>query len=113
MGKHTFEVTDESFEQEVLNSEQPVLIDFWAEWCQPCKMIAPHVDEIAAKFEGKLRVGKLDVDTSPDSPSTYGIQGIPTLLLFKGGAVVHRIVGYRTKDKLEAELAKFVELEKA
>ncbi|MBE7512761.1 MAG: thioredoxin [Anaerolineales bacterium] len=113
MGKHTFEVTDATFQQEVLDSETPVLIDFWAEWCGPCKMIAPHVEDIAEEFAGQLRVGKFDVDSNPIAPETYGIQGIPTLLVFKGGEVAARLVGFRPKERLRTELATVLEKAKA
>lgn len=106
MGKHTFDVTDASFQTDVLSSPTPVLVDFWADWCQPCKMIAPIVEEVAARYEGRLRVAKLDIDSNPRTTEAYNIQGIPTLVLFKNGAAVHYIVGYRTRDKLEAELNK-------
>lgn len=112
MGKHTFEVNDDNFQQEVLAADKPVLIDFWAEWCGPCKALAPIVDQIAGEFEGKLRVGKFDVDVN-NVHMDYDVQGIPTLILFKDGAEIHRFVGYRTHAKLKAELEKFVETEKA
>src|SRR5437870_11314498 len=98
MSHNTFEVTDDNFESEVLKSGTPVLVDFWAEWCGPCKMIAPIVDELAKKYDGKLRVGKMDVDSEPNAAESLGIQGIPTLILFKGGQPVAQVVGYRTKD---------------
>ncbi len=113
MGSHTFEVTDSSFQADVLSSETPVLVDFWADWCQPCKMIAPIVDEVATRYEGRLRVAKLDIDSNPTITESYNIQGIPTLVLFKGGEAVHYIVGYRTRDKLEAELNKHLMPEQA
>ena len=105
MSKNTFEVTDSNFQQEVLKSDTPVLVDFWAEWCGPCKMIAPHVEEIAKQYNGRLRVGKMDVDSNGNVPSLFDIQGIPTLILFKGGQPVQHIVGYRTKDQLEKAIA--------
>jgi thioredoxin 1 len=111
MGIHTFEVTDNNFQDEVLKSETPVLVDFWAEWCGPCKMIAPLVDELATKYDGKLRVGKMDVDINGDVPMQYGIQGIPTLILFKNGEAVQQIVGYKTRDQLDAAVSQHLALE--
>lgn len=99
-----FVVTDATFEQEVLESDQLVLVDFWAEWCAPCKMIAPIVDELAQEYEGVLKVGKLDADTNTNTMIAYGVMGIPTLILFKGGEIVERITGFMPKDKLLARL---------
>jgi thioredoxin 1 len=113
MSQNTFEVTDDNFEPEVLKSETPVLVDFWAEWCGPCKMIAPIVDELAKKYDGKLRVGKMDVDAHGNVPMLYGIQGIPTLILFKGGEAVQMIVGFKTRDQLDKLVAQHLALEKA
>src|SRR5690348_16622882 len=113
MGHNTFEVTDENFQNEVLKSDTPVLVDFWAEWCGPCKMIAPLVEELAKKYDGKLRVGKMDVDNQPDVPQMFGIQGIPTLILFKGGQPVQQIVGFRSRDQLDAAVSKHLDLQKA
>lgn len=101
-------LTDDNFEQEVLKSERPTLVDFWATWCAPCRAIAPHVDAIAAKFDGKLNVGKLDIDSSPKVPTTYDVRSIPTLLLFKGGRVVGQIVGAVSKAKIEEFVRKEV-----
>lgn len=101
-------LTDENFEQEVLKSERPTLVDFWATWCAPCRAIAPHVDAIAAKFDGKLNVGKLDIDSSPKVPTTYDVRSIPTLLLFKDGRVVGQIVGAVSKAKIEEFVRKEV-----
>lgn len=104
MGTKTFEVSGAEFEAEVLQSELPVLVDFWAEWCGPCKMIAPIVDEIAEEYESQLRVAKLDADASPEVLQEYGIMGIPTLLLFKDGEAVERITGYKPKEKIMGKL---------
>lgn len=108
MGEKTFEVTETNFETDVLGSETPVLVDFWAEWCGPCKMIAPIVDELASKYNGKIVVGKLDADAHPGVLNRYGIMGIPTLILFKGGEPVVRITGYHPKDKIEGRLQEHI-----
>jgi len=113
MSQNTFEVTDSNFESEVLKSGTPVLVDFWAEWCGPCKMIAPIVDELAKKYDGKLRVGKMDVDAQGNVPMLYGIQGIPTLILFKSGEAVQMIVGFKTRDQLDKLVSQHLALEKA
>jgi thioredoxin 1 len=94
------EMTDANFEQEVLKSDKPVLIDFWAVWCGPCKMVAPVVEEIANEFNGKLKVGKLDVDSNPEVSMKFGIRSIPTLMVFKGGKVVEQIIGAVPKRNL-------------
>lgn len=109
MGEKTFEITEATFEAEVLNSEQPVLIDFWAEWCGPCRMIAPLVDQIAEKYEGKLRVGKVDADQNQNILMSYGIMGIPTLMLFKDGEVAERIVGFMPLNVLEPKIAQHLD----
>ena len=96
----TIEVTDENFQQEVMKSETPVLIDFWAAWCGPCKMIGPVVEEIAKEYEGKLKVGKVDVDNNPEISMQFGIRSIPTLMVFKGGKVVEQIIGAVPKKNL-------------
>jgi thioredoxin 1 len=103
------EITDANFSKEVLESQVPVLIDFWAVWCGPCRMIAPVVEEIASEYDGKLKVGKMDVDNNSQTPLTYGIRSIPTLMVFKGGKVVEQIVGAMPKknllDKLTPHMA--------
>jgi thioredoxin 1 len=93
-------VTDDSFETDVLKSSEPVLVDYWAEWCGPCKMIAPVLDEIADEFSGKLKVAKLNIDDNPNTPPRYGIRGIPTLMLFKEGEVEATKVGAVSKSQL-------------
>ena len=100
------ELTNDNFEQEVLKSDIPVLVDFWAEWCGPCRMIAPVVDELAGEYSGKLKVGKINVDNSQQTAATYGIRSIPTLLLFKGGEVVNQMVGVQPKDKIAEAINK-------
>jgi len=97
-------VSDGSFEQEVLQSDVPVLVDYWAEWCGPCKMIAPILDEIADEYDGKIRIAKLNIDDNPTTPPKYGIRGIPTLMLFKGGEVEATKVGALSKSQLTAFL---------
>lgn len=97
-------ITDESFENEVLKSDIPVLVDFWAEWCAPCKMIAPVLEQVAREQAGKLKVAKLDVDAYGMKAMEYGVSGIPTLILFKNGQPQERIVGYVSKDRLMSRL---------
>ena len=98
--------SDANFDREVLQSDIPVLVDFWATWCAPCKAIAPLIDAMADEYAGKLKVGKVNVDENPATPGKYGVRGIPTIILFKGGAVVDQIVGAVPKSQLEALIAK-------
>lgn len=97
-------VTDDSFESEVLKSDVPVLVDYWAEWCGPCKVIAPVLEEIAGEYDGKMKICKLDIDANEATPPKYGIRGIPTLMLFKGGNVEATKVGALSKSQLSAFL---------
>ncbi len=107
-GAGVHEVEDSSFEKEVLQSEQPVLVDFWAAWCGPCKALAPIVDEVATQFTGQLKVMKMDVDRNSATPMRYGIRGIPALLLFKDGKLADQIVGYVPKETIAASVSKLV-----
>ena len=102
------QLTDSNFESEVLKSETPTLVDFWAIWCGPCKQIAPTVDALADTYKGKLNVGKVDVDHNQIVAQQYGIRSIPTLLIFKGGKVVGQLVGAIPRSKLEAEIKKHI-----
>ncbi|MBU6325026.1 MAG: thioredoxin [Bacteroidetes bacterium] len=103
------EITDKNFSELVLNSDKPVLVDFWAVWCGPCRMIAPVVEELSNDFDGKAVIGKMDVDANPNTAMQYGIRSIPTLLIFKGGQVVDKVVGVVSKgalaEKLQAQMA--------
>ncbi len=98
------ELTDANFQTEVLESEVPVLVDFWAEWCGPCRAIAPIISELATEYEGKAKVGKVDVDTNPQSAMNYGVRSIPTLLFFVGGEVRDQMVGSSTKREFQKRL---------
>lgn len=100
MNQHIVHASDASFETDVLNADIPVLVDFWAEWCGPCKMIAPILDEIATEYAGRLKVCKVDVDANPEIPPKFGIRGIPTLILFKGGSAEATKVGALSKSQL-------------
>ena len=102
MSEHISAVTDDSFEQDVLKSDMPVLVDFWAEWCGPCRMIAPILDEVAKEYEGRLTVAKLNVDENQQTPQKYGVRGIPTLMLFKNGNIEATKVGAMSKSQLTA-----------
>lgn len=102
MSNDILNVTDSTFEDEVLRSEQPIVLDFWAEWCGPCKNIAPILDELADEYQNKLTVAKINIDENQKIPASYGVRGIPTLILFKGGEVIATNVGQATKSQLEA-----------
>ena len=102
MSKHIHYVTDATFETEVLKADQPVLLDYWAEWCGPCKMLSPILDEIAADYAGRIKVAKMNIDDNQNTPSSYGVRGIPTLMIFKNGAVEATKVGAMSKSQLSS-----------
>lgn len=107
-GADVLNIGDSEFKKEVLESQEPVLVDFWATWCAPCRAIAPAVEELASQYKGKVKVAKINVDDNQDTPQQYGVRSIPTLLLFKGGKVVEQIVGAVAKTRLEDALKKVV-----
>ncbi|MGB6191662.1 MAG: thioredoxin [Terracidiphilus sp.] len=107
-GLGVLEVSDATFDEEVLRSEQPVLVDFWAVWCGPCRALAPMVDSLATAYTGKLKVAKMNVDENGATPSRYGIRGIPTLLFFKGGKVADQVVGYVPQNVIEEKLQRLL-----
>jgi thioredoxin 1 len=107
-GLGVLEVSDATFDQEVLQSEQPVLVDFWASWCGPCKAIGPSVDAVAAAYAGRLKVTKVNVDQNGAAPSRFGIRGIPALLFFKGGKVADQIVGFVPQDVIEEKVKRLL-----
>lgn len=104
MAGNVVELTDTNFQSEVLSSSEPVLVDFWAPWCGPCRMIAPLVEELATEYKGSVKVGKLNIDDSPQAAGEYGVNSIPTLMVFKGGEVVERLVGVQPKNRVQAAL---------
>lgn len=101
-------VTDGNFDDEIMKSDIPSMVDFWAEWCGPCKMVGPVVEELAREYQGKIKIAKMDVDKNRETPVKFGIRNIPTLILFKGGEVVKMIVGAQTKGYLDGELKKML-----
>lgn len=108
MAENIVQINDSNFESEVVQSDIPVLVDFWAEWCGPCHMVAPEVEKLAAEKKGVLKVGKLNVDECRDTAIKYGISSIPTLLLFKDGQVVKKLVGAMSKDKILTEISQYL-----
>jgi thioredoxin len=107
-GADVLDIGDSEFKKEVLECQEPVLVDFWATWCAPCRAIAPAVEELASQYKGKVKVAKINIDDNQDTPQQYGVRSIPTLLLFKGGKVVEQIVGAVAKHRLEDALKKVV-----
>jgi len=101
-------VTADNFETEVVNSEQPVLVDFWAEWCGPCRMVGPVIDQLATQYDGKIKIGKLNVDDQGELASKFKVMSIPTIMLFKNGEVVEKVVGARSKDEFEKMIDKHI-----
>jgi thioredoxin 1 len=102
------QVSDETFEAEIVNSDIPAMVDFWAAWCGPCKMVGPVVEELAREYEGKIKVAKMDVDQNRETPAKFGIRNIPTLIFFKGGEVANTIIGAQPKSSIEEELKKLL-----
>jgi thioredoxin 1 len=104
MAGNVVEITDQNFQSEVLENGEPVLVDFWAPWCGPCRMIAPMVEELAGEYKGSVKIGKINIDDNPGAANNFGVSSIPTLMIFKGGEVVDRFVGVLPKNKLQAAL---------
>jgi thioredoxin 1 len=102
--KMAVQITDASFEQDVLQSDKLTLVDFWAEWCGPCKMMNPVIEKLATEYEGKVSITKMDIDVNPETPTNFSIRGIPTIVMFKGGKEVHRVVGAVTETKLREQI---------
>ncbi len=110
-GAHTREFTDQNFDDEVLNAAEPVLVDFWAEWCGPCKALAPVMDELAADYAGKVKIGKLDTDANREVSVRYSVSAIPTVILFSGGEIVEKFVGLRSKKDFQVVMDRIVRSE--
>ena len=104
MAGQVTEFTDKNFKTEVLQSSEPVLVDFWAPWCGPCRMIAPMIEELAGEYKGSIKIGKINIDDSPHAAGEFGVSSIPTLMIFKGGEVVERFVGVQPKNRLQTAL---------
>ncbi|MBW1785759.1 MAG: thioredoxin [Deltaproteobacteria bacterium] len=102
------QVTDDNFEEEIINSDIPAMVDFWAEWCGPCKMVSPVVEELAKEYKGKIKIASLDVDGNRQTPTKFGIRNIPTLIFFKGGEVSQTIIGAQPKNAIDQELKKLL-----
>jgi thioredoxin len=102
------QITDGSFDEEIIKSDTPAMVDFWAEWCGPCKMVGPVVAELAKEYQGKIKIAKMDVDKNRETPARFGIRNIPTLILFKGGEVTQTIIGAHPKDYIDGELKKLL-----
>ncbi len=107
-GAATIEFTDANFDNEVIQSDKPVLVDFWAEWCMPCKMLTPTIDQLATEYEGKAKVGKVDTDSNRQTAMKYGINAIPTVILFKNGEIAQKFVGLTKKDAFKSALDQLV-----
>ncbi len=105
----TFKVTDSTFEQEVIDAGDSVLVDFWADWCGPCHAISPVIEKLASEYQGRLRVAKVNVDENPEAPARFGIRSIPTMILFKDGELKEKVVGVQTKSQLNSLINRYVE----